>query len=59
MENKKVLFRHIDHLLMTYCEDCLLYEALKEEEGRVRAYQFCLRECTIGKKLQEIGKKLS
>lgn len=59
MNGRRALLNDIDYLLDTYCDDCLLFLALKEEGGRASAYRFCLRQCTIGKKLQDIGKKLS
>jgi hypothetical protein len=49
----------VSGLLDMYCEDCFLYQNNSEENGRKGAHQFCIKSCTIGKKLQSYGKQLT
>jgi hypothetical protein len=49
----------VSSLLDMYCEDCFLYQCHSEEKGRRKAHKFCIKNCTIGKKLQSYGKRLT
>jgi hypothetical protein len=49
----------VSDLLDTYCEDCFLYQNNSQEQGKRSAHRFCIKNCTIGKKLQTYGKHLT
>jgi len=59
MNNRKVFYQSIDYLLTNYCQGCFLYQYHKKEHGKSYAHQFCIKKCTVGEELKNIGKKLS
>lgn len=57
--NKKQVIKEVHDLVQEYCEDCFLYKHLRETHSRNVAQKFCIKECSVGEKLQELGDKLS
>ncbi|MGG3562524.1 zinc-finger domain-containing protein [Neobacillus rhizosphaerae] len=57
--DRKELLNHLENVMVHYCDGCFLHQHVKNEGGRRAAHRFCITECTIGEKLQELGKKLS
>jgi hypothetical protein len=57
--DKHDILSKVTGILDMYCEDCLLYRCNKQEEGKRGAHRFCIKNCTIGKKLQTYGKHLT
>lgn len=57
--NKRQVIKEVHGLVQEYCEDCLLYKHLRETHSRNVAQQFCIKECSVGEKLQEYGNQLS
>ncbi|HJH11579.1 MAG TPA: zinc-finger domain-containing protein [Metalysinibacillus jejuensis] len=49
----------IDHLHDTYCRDCPVKQALREERGKKGAHDFCIHTCSVGKKIQQLGGHLT
>ncbi|AKP47511.1 MULTISPECIES: zinc-finger domain-containing protein [Bacillus] len=56
--DRKQLLEEVDELLQTYCRGCLVKSTLRKEYGKTRAHRFCIRECTVGEKLKEYGRRL-
>ncbi len=48
----------IDHLMSTYCNECLLKNHIRKTEGKTQAHHFCINECSIGKQIKQIGNEL-
>ncbi|MBU0437633.1 zinc-finger domain-containing protein [Staphylococcus succinus] len=48
----------IDHLMNTYCNQCLLKHHIRKNEGKAQAHHFCINECSIGKQIKQIGNEL-
>lgn len=59
MNRRKELLANIDDLIHTYCDGCLLFNYIKNEEGRRAAHRFCINQCTVGEQIKRIGKELS
>jgi hypothetical protein len=59
MMGRKVITKEIETTLQTYCRDCFISEAFKKDYGKNYAQRFCNTQCTIGGKLQQLGKSLS
>ncbi|ENQ3108248.1 Protein of unknown function [Bacillus sp. 491mf] len=57
--NRKQLINEVNDLLETYCDGCFLQKHFRKEQSKYYAHSFCIRQCTIGEKLQEYGKHLS
>lgn len=57
--NKKQVIREVHNTIQVYCEDCFLYKFHRETHSRNFAQNFCIRECSVGEKLQAYGDKLS
>ncbi|MFZ7943110.1 MULTISPECIES: zinc-finger domain-containing protein [Bacillaceae] len=55
---RKELFSQAEELMKQYCDGCFLHQHLKKDGGRRLAHRFCISQCTIGIKLQEVGSKL-
>ncbi|MGN1401030.1 MAG: zinc-finger domain-containing protein [Bacillus sp. (in: firmicutes)] len=55
---RKQLLKELDDTLKD-CEGCFLYAVHKKDSGRAKAHKFCLLSCTVGAKLQELGKELN
>lgn len=58
MIGKDVIMEEIDELMDRYCDKCLVKQALSEERGKKSAHRFCIKECTIGEKIQWMGKEM-
>ena len=54
----KQLISEVGDILDTYCQDCFLKALYRKEYGKPYAQTFCIKNCTVGVKLQEYGKKL-
>jgi hypothetical protein len=59
MMERKVITREIEAILQTYCRDCFISETFKKDYGKNYAQRFCNTQCTVGEKLQKLGKFLS
>lgn len=57
IDRQRVL-EYIDSIQETYCNGCILFKHHKEEFGRRYAHSFCIKKCTVGNSIQEIGKQL-
>jgi hypothetical protein len=57
--NRKQLLSEVGEILDTYCHDCFLKAHHRKEGGKSNAQNFCIKNCTVGQKLQEYGKRLS
>ncbi|KFL43220.1 hypothetical protein CH76_07895 [Lysinibacillus sp. BF-4] len=55
----KAIVENIDALQDTYCRDCPVKQALREDKGKRGAHHFCISACSIGKKLQQLGTQLT
>lgn len=53
-----MIVEEIDELMDRYCKNCLVKQALVEERGKKGAHHFCIKECTIGEKVQSMGKEM-
>ncbi|OEH92848.1 zinc-finger domain-containing protein [Bacillus solimangrovi] len=58
MQRKKIIIE-VTELIDTYCTDCFLKAHHIKEHGKKQALSFCIKECTVGEKIQSYGKKLS
>ncbi|MEI4800880.1 zinc-finger domain-containing protein [Bacillus sp. NPDC077411] len=56
--NRKQLITEVNDLLETYCDGCFLQKHFRKEHSKYYAHSFCIRQCTIGEKLQKYGKQL-
>ncbi len=54
MERTKI-FEEVDELISTYCEGCFIKAHFRKEKGKAYAHQFCIKKCTVGDKLKELG----
>ncbi|MBD7936145.1 MULTISPECIES: zinc-finger domain-containing protein [Cytobacillus] len=59
MDEKKKLVKEVDQVIDFYCEDCFLYKYHRKEYGRNFAHRFCITKCTVGEKIQNIGKNFT
>lgn len=57
--DKKQVIKEVHDMVQVYCEECFLYKYLRETNSRNVAQQFCIKECSVGEKLQEYGDRLS
>ena len=57
-KEKKEVYKQVDILLSTYCENCFLHRQLVKDQGRTRAHRFCINQCTVGESLKKIGASL-
>ncbi|RIP34328.1 zinc-finger domain-containing protein [Staphylococcus gallinarum] len=48
----------IDHLMNTYCNQCLLKNHKRKSEGKTQAHHFCINECSVGKQIKQLGNEL-
>ncbi|WP_251517074.1 MULTISPECIES: zinc-finger domain-containing protein [Staphylococcus] len=56
--SEKEAINAIDHLMNTYCNQCLLKNHLRKTEGKTHAHHFCISECSIGKQIKQLGNEL-
>ncbi|SCT05322.1 zinc-finger domain-containing protein [Staphylococcus caeli] len=56
--SEKQAIATIDHLMNTYCNQCLLKQHIKKTEGKTQAHHFCISECSIGKEIKQLGNEL-
>jgi hypothetical protein len=56
--DRKIIFSEVEQVLTDYCKDCFVYSTLRKENGRNVAHKFCIKQCTVGEKLKDIGTKL-
>ncbi|WLR53010.1 zinc-finger domain-containing protein [Bacillus tianshenii] len=56
---RKEIIEEVTELIDTYCTDCLLRAHHSKEYGRKQALRFCIKQCTVGEKIQQYGKKLT
>ncbi|WP_081415266.1 zinc-finger domain-containing protein [Ectobacillus panaciterrae] len=57
--NRKQLISQVHDLIETYCAGCFVNSHFRKEHGKSYAQSFCIKQCTVGEKLKEYGKKLS
>jgi hypothetical protein len=55
---RRVVTKEIESTLQTYCRDCFICEAFKKDYGKNYAQRFCNTQCTVGEKLQLLGRSL-
>lgn len=56
--NRKEILEELTHLSDYYCEGCLIKKTLNKEKGKKHAQTFCIKQCTVGEKLQKYGELL-
>ncbi|WP_409301275.1 zinc-finger domain-containing protein [Peribacillus sp. SCS-155] len=56
--DRKLILTEVEQVLEEYCKDCFVYSTLRKENGRSFAHKFCIRQCTVGERIKEIGMKL-
>ncbi|MCP8968820.1 zinc-finger domain-containing protein [Ectobacillus ponti] len=57
--SRKQLITEVHNLIEAYCEGCFLNRQLRHDHSRRYAQNFCIRQCTVGEKLQQYGQLLS
>ncbi|MGV3194786.1 zinc-finger domain-containing protein [Staphylococcus rostri] len=57
-EEKRVAIATIDSLMADYCSQCLIKSHLRKEESKTAAHHFCIHSCSIGQRIQALGKQL-
>lgn len=55
---RKYAITQIDKLEERYCKHCLIKETLRREHSKTEAHQFCISECSIGRKIKMYGNQL-
>ncbi|HLR11399.1 MAG TPA: zinc-finger domain-containing protein [Sporosarcina sp.] len=55
---KETIIEEIDEMMDTYCTHCLVKQALSKERGKKGAHRFCIEQCTIGEKIQWMGREM-
>jgi hypothetical protein len=55
---KQTVIKEVNGILDLYCDNCLLYKYNRSELGKRKAHRFCIKQCSVGKKLQNYGKQL-
>lgn len=56
--NKVTVIKDIDELTDTYCNDCPIRRELRGSRGKAGAHRFCIKQCSVGGKLQFLGQEL-
>ncbi|MFB1080876.1 zinc-finger domain-containing protein [Jeotgalibacillus sp. JSM ZJ347] len=56
---KQMAISAVDELMNTYCNACPIKKQLRSEKGKISAHKFCISECSVGLKIQAIGRLLS
>ncbi len=56
--NKVSVMKEIDELTDTYCMDCPVIRDLRKTRGKTKAHRFCIKQCSVGEKLQFLGQEL-
>lgn len=56
--SEKAALAQIDHLMNTYCDDCLLKAHIRKTQGKTQARHFCISECSVGKQIKQLGNEL-
>lgn len=54
----KAIVETIDALQDTYCNNCPVKQALREDRGKRGAHYFCISACSIGQKIKALGTQL-
>lgn len=58
IEEQKQLRLQATKMIDEVCGSCQLILENRKKLGNKVAYNYCVRECPVGKQLQEIGKQL-
>jgi Zinc-finger len=58
MEEQRQLRLKATKIIDEVCGNCQLILENRKKLGNKAAYNYCVRECSVGKQLQEIGKQL-
>lgn len=58
IEEQKQLRLQATKMIDEVCGSCQLILENRKKLGNKAAYNYCVRECPVGKQLQEIGKQL-
>lgn len=58
LEEQKELRKQAVSEIEEVCGSCTLIIENRKKYGNKAAYNYCVRECQVGKRLQEIGKQL-
>lgn len=56
--SKVAVMKDIDELTDVYCMDCFVIKELRRTQGKTRAHQFCIQNCSVGEQLQFLGQEL-
>ncbi|UXR79378.1 MULTISPECIES: zinc-finger domain-containing protein [unclassified Staphylococcus] len=57
-EEKRRAIDMIDTLMADYCTQCLIKSHLRKEESKTSAHHFCIQQCSVGQRIQALGKHL-
>ncbi|MCO4345611.1 zinc-finger domain-containing protein [Staphylococcus agnetis] len=57
-KQKNVLFQKIDQLMNQYCEQCMIKTHIRQSQNKTKAHHFCIKECSVGKQIQQLGNEL-
>ncbi|UXR70609.1 MULTISPECIES: zinc-finger domain-containing protein [unclassified Staphylococcus] len=57
-DEKRQAIETIDTLMADYCTQCLIKSHLRKEESKTSAHHFCINECSVGQRIQALGKYL-
>jgi hypothetical protein len=58
LEEQRALRIEAGRIIDEVCGSCTIILENRKKLGNKGAYNYCCRECEVGKKLQEIGEKL-
>ncbi|WP_162985735.1 zinc-finger domain-containing protein [Virgibacillus halodenitrificans] len=58
IEEQKQLRQEATNMIDEVCGSCQLILENRKKLGNKAAYNYCVRECSVGKRLQKIGKEL-
>ncbi|MDG4656170.1 zinc-finger domain-containing protein [Ectobacillus antri] len=56
---KKILISQVHNLIEIYCTDCFINRHFRKEYGKLYAHSYCIKQCTVGEQLKQLGKQLS
>ncbi|WP_435303499.1 zinc-finger domain-containing protein [Staphylococcus agnetis] len=41
-----------------YCEQCMIKTHIRQSQNKTKAHHFCIKECSVGKQIQQLGNEL-
>ncbi|ALN76423.1 zinc-finger domain-containing protein [Staphylococcus agnetis] len=57
-ETQKRAVSKIDQLMNQYCEQCMIKTHIRQSQNKTKAHHFCIKECSVGKQIQQLGNEL-